>query len=173
MRFSRYSAQQDSLAVFPFLSLSYCPLTDVLSAIRRYNSLYPLITGKTSYPNSASPLMWVTPFLVPFYLIAFSPALFLGFPAACRLQHSIIGRFSLNRRVRDGYGCFPEAHRHRKFRVTDSKCRKYFIRLWKACFPKTLWNIFYKRRSRDRGTLFRGPLTLDNSTVKHNLLLLP
>ena len=57
-------------------------LTDVLSAIRRYNSLYPLITGKTSYPNSASPLMWVTPFLVPFYLIAFSPALFLGFPAA-------------------------------------------------------------------------------------------
>ena len=82
MRFSRYSAQQDSLAVFPFLSLSYCPLTDVLSAIRRYNSLYPLITGKTSYPNSASPLMWVTPFLVPFYLIAFSPALFLGFPAA-------------------------------------------------------------------------------------------
>ena len=111
-------------------------LTDVLSAIRRYNSLYPLITGKTSYPNSASPLMWVTPFLVPFYLIAFSPALFLGFP--CRLQHSIIGRFSLNRRVRDGYGCFPEAHRHRKFRVTDSKCRKYFIRLWKACFPKTL-----------------------------------
>ena len=93
-------------------------LTDVLSAIRRYNSLYPLITGKTSYPNSVSPLMWVTPFLVPFYLIAFSPALFWGsrqppaFP--CRLQHSIIGRFSLNRRVRDGYGCFPEAHRHRK-----------------------------------------------------------
>ena len=31
----------------------------------------------------------------------------------CRLQHSIIGRFSLNLRVRDGYGCFPEAHRHR------------------------------------------------------------
>ena len=93
-------------------------LTDVLSAIRRYNSLYPLITGKTSYPNSASPLMWVTPFLVPFYLIAFSPALFWGSrqPPAfqCRLQHSIIGRFSLNRRVRDGYGCFPEAHRHRK-----------------------------------------------------------
>ena len=80
-------------------------LTDVLSAIRRYKSLYPLITGKTSYPNSASPLMWVTPSMVPFYLIAFSPALFWGsrqppaFP--CRLQHSIIGRFSLNRRVRD------------------------------------------------------------------------
>ena len=25
----------------------------------------------------------------------------------CRLQHSIIGRISLNHRVRDGYGCFP------------------------------------------------------------------
>ena len=85
----------------------------------------------------------------------------------CRPQHSIIGRFSLNHRVRDGYGCVPEAHRHRNLRVTDSKCRKYFIRLWKACFPKVLWDIFYKRRSRDRGTLFRGALTLDNSTVKH------
>ena len=25
----------------------------------------------------------------------------------CRLQHSTIGRLSLNHRVRDGYGCFP------------------------------------------------------------------
>ena len=32
----------------------------------------------------------------------------------CRLQQSTIGRLSLNRRVRDGYGCFPQAHRHRK-----------------------------------------------------------
>ena len=67
------------LFVYILLSLF---LTDVLSAIRRYKSLYPLITGKTSYPNSASPLMWVTPSMVPFYLIAFSPALFWGFPAA-------------------------------------------------------------------------------------------
>ena len=26
---------------------------------------------------------------------------------------SILGRISLNRRVRDGYGCFPYPHRHR------------------------------------------------------------
>ena len=32
----------------------------------------------------------------------------------CRLQHSTIGRSSLNHRVRDGNGCFPWAHRHRK-----------------------------------------------------------
>ncbi len=33
----------------------------------------------------------------------------------CRLQHSTIGRPGLNHRVRDGYGCVPWAHRHRKF----------------------------------------------------------
>ena len=36
----------------------------------------------------------------------------------CRLQHSTIGRFRLNHRVRDVYGCFPKAHRHQKFLVT-------------------------------------------------------
>ena len=30
----------------------------------------------------------------------------------CRPQHSTIGRSGLNRRVRDGNGCVPEAHRH-------------------------------------------------------------
>ncbi len=37
----------------------------------------------------------------------------LTFPG--RLQPSIISRLRLNRRVRHGYGCFPQAHRHRKF----------------------------------------------------------
>ena len=32
----------------------------------------------------------------------------------CRLQHSTIGRLGLNHRVRDGNGCDPQAHRHRK-----------------------------------------------------------
>ena len=32
----------------------------------------------------------------------------------CRLQHSTIGRLGLNRRVRDGNGCVPQPHRHRK-----------------------------------------------------------
>ena len=31
-----------------------------------------------------------------------------------RLQCSTIGRLGLNRRVRDGYGCFPQTHRHQK-----------------------------------------------------------
>ena len=34
-----------------------------------------------------------------------------------RLQCSTIGRLGLNHRVRDGYGCFPQAHRHRNIRV--------------------------------------------------------
>ena len=32
-----------------------------------------------------------------------------------RLQCSTIGRLGLNRRVRDGYGCFPQTHRHQNF----------------------------------------------------------
>ena len=32
-----------------------------------------------------------------------------------RLQCSTIGRLRLNRRVRDGNGCFPQAHRHQKY----------------------------------------------------------
>ena len=41
-----------------------------------------------------------------FFLIWQPPA----FPY--RLQYSIIGRLGLNHRVRDVYGCFPQAHRH-------------------------------------------------------------
>ena len=46
-------------------------------------------------------------FLNSFFIIRQPPAL------PCRLQHSTIGLLGLNHRVRDGYGCFPQAHRHR------------------------------------------------------------
>ena len=36
----------------------------------------------------------------------------------CRHQHSTIGRLGLNHRVRDGNGCFPQAHRHQNSRVS-------------------------------------------------------
>ena len=45
------------------------------------------------------------------FLIRQPPAL------PCRLQHSTIGRSGLNHRVRDGNGCVPWAHRHRKYIV--------------------------------------------------------
>ena len=62
--------------------------------------------------------------LVLFYFIgSFFPLPFLGIrqPPAfpCRLQHSTIGRLGLNHRVRDGNGCVPEAHRHRKNLSSD------------------------------------------------------
>ena len=44
-----------------------------------------------------------------FFLIWRPPAL------PHRLQCSTIGRLRLNRRVRDGNGCFPQAHRHQKY----------------------------------------------------------
>ncbi len=46
------------------------------------------------------------PFQGLFFLIWQPPAL------PYRLQYSTIGRLGLNHRVRDGYGCFPQAHRH-------------------------------------------------------------
>ena len=45
---------------------------------------------------------------VVFFLIWRPPAL------PHRLQCSTIGRLGLNRRVRDGNGCFPQAHRYQK-----------------------------------------------------------
>ena len=45
--------------------------------------------------------------------LSYKPFLIWHPPALpCRLQHSTIGRLRLNRRVRDGYGCFPQPHRH-------------------------------------------------------------
>ena len=58
-------------------------------------------------------------FLNSFFIIRQPPAL------PCRLQHSTIGLLGLNHRVRDGYGCFPQAHRHRKL-VTNFLITKQY-----------------------------------------------
>ena len=48
--------------------------------------------------------------------LSYTPTVIWHPPALpCRLQHSTIGLLGLNHRVRDGYGCFPQAHRHRKW----------------------------------------------------------
>ena len=69
-----------------------CPtaLTELLSVIRNLIFMKPLIAHKISF------LIWQPP----------------TFPY--RHQYSIIGRLSLNHRVRDVDGCFPKAHRHQK-----------------------------------------------------------
>ena len=113
-------------------------LTEFLSVIRNLIVMKPLITGKTSYPNSTSLLTGLTPvhrslpFTVLFpteltyqCLFLYEQVLPLFFslirrPPALphRLQCSTIGRLHLNRRVRDGNGCFPQAHRHRKYQLS-------------------------------------------------------
>ena len=64
-----------------------------------------------------------------------------------RLQCSTIGRLRLNRRVRDGNGCFPQAHRHRKHYLLG----------------EVFSSLVNKLVLRSRTTSF----CLDNSTVKH------
>ena len=96
-----------------------------LSVIRIKKALsFPtLITGKDQLSDQHFPAVsgWQPQrsCLCLFYLIKHFPLLsFLGFrqPPALphRLQCSTIGLLGLNRRVRDGYGCFPQAHRRRK-----------------------------------------------------------
>ena len=93
----------------------------------------PLIAGKTSY-----------------FLIWQPPAL------PHRLQCSTIGRSGLNRRVRDGNGCVPRAHRRQKHwalsEVLSSLVRKLFRS--SALEPPLLYASSYQ---------------IDNSTVKHIL----
>ena len=68
---------------------------------KRKNLFSSYITGKTS-------CMFIRSSSVVLFLIWRPPAL------PHRLQCSTIGRLRLNRRVRDGNGCFPQAHRHQK-----------------------------------------------------------
>ena len=131
MRFSRYSAQQDLFSsVFLFCLRSCCSgdkeirTLDPLLARQVLSQLsyipifcFFIVLDINSYPMGLSGLEPPTSRLsgVRSNQLSYKPFLIRQPPAfPCRLQHSIIGRFSLNRRVRDGYGCFPEAHRHRK-----------------------------------------------------------
>ena len=53
---------------------------------------------------------------------------FFHLAAACSptLTRSTIGRLGLNRRVRDGYGCSPQAHRHQNsFESFDNSTAKH------------------------------------------------
>ena len=90
-----------------------------------------LITGKVQFMLTALPCWsgWHDYFLKSTFLLfitsvsiskAFRLIFFLirqppTFPH--RHQCSIIGRLGLNHRVRDGNGCFPQAHRHRNIFV--------------------------------------------------------
>ena len=100
----------------------------VLSVIRNLNLFKSLITGKSSSMLTALPcwLGWLDYFqistvllfrLVCIYMKSFRLFYFwIRQPPTLPHRHqcSTIGRLGLNHRVRDGNGCFPQAHRHRK-----------------------------------------------------------
>ena len=97
--------------------------------------LASLITGKNQFINSISLLDRVNTSVFAGFafpsahwdmsvLYETLPGLFLlvtWHPPALpyRLQHSTIGRSGLNRRVRDGNGCVPCAHRRRKYATSS------------------------------------------------------
>ena len=57
-----------------------------------------------------------------------------------RLQCSTIGRLRLNRRVRDGNGCFPQAHRHQKFRVIQVSAQVWEKGCWKLASIRAFYH---------------------------------
>ena len=79
--------------------LSYKPILKSYdsSGDEEIRTLDPLLARQVLSQLSYIPIIWRPPTLPH------------------RLQCSTIGRLGLNRRVRDGYGCFPQAHRHRKW----------------------------------------------------------
>ena len=99
---------------------SVCPLSGSFIEYLRFN-LYSICSfqgtfRKLSFPSGDGEIRTHDPLLARQVLsqLSYTP-IWIWHPPIfpCRLQHSIFGRLSLNRRVRDGNGCYPQAHRHR------------------------------------------------------------
>ena len=93
-----------------------------LSVIKNQNLFWSLITGKDQFIS-----------FFKLFIIWRPPAL------PHRLQCSTIGRLRLNRRVRDGNGCFPQAHRHQKIRVTKVSAQVWEKGCWKLASIRTFY----------------------------------
>ena len=80
--------------------LSYKPILKSFdfSGDEEIRTLDPLLARQVLSQLSYIPIIWRPPALPH------------------RLQCSTIGRLGLNRRVRDGNGCVPQAHRRQKYR---------------------------------------------------------
>ena len=83
-----------------------------LYAVFKVHSLTDFVSQQSSEPKGYE--LYLLTKCIVFKKIRQPPA----FPY--RRQHSIIGRLSLNHRVRDGNGCDPQAYRHRKKPGTES-----------------------------------------------------
>ena len=73
-------------------------LSELLSGDGEIRTLDPLLARQVLSQLSYAPVVIWQPPTFPY-----------------RYQYSIIGRLSLNHRVRDENGCFPKTHRHQKF----------------------------------------------------------
>ena len=86
--------------------LSYKPILKSFdfSGDEEIRTLDPLLARQVLSQLSYIPIIWRPPALPH------------------RLQCSTIGRLGLNRRVRDGNGCVPQAHRRQKYRYPIMSC---------------------------------------------------
>ena len=75
-------------------------LSELLSGDGEIRTLDPLLARQVLSQLSYAPVVIWQPPTFPY-----------------RYQYSIIGRLSLNHRVRDENGCFPKTHRHQKYAV--------------------------------------------------------
>ena len=99
------------------------------------------------------PVLYLSGLPVFLFLIWRPPAL------PHRLQCSTIGRLGLNRRVRDGNGCVPQAHRHQKFRDTKVSAQSREKGCWKLASIKTFYQGCICDAVATKELLFRGSLT--------------
>ena len=87
------------------------PPTSRLSGARSNRLSYgPLGSFRFGYERRLSPYLSWNPRTPLFFNGIRQPLIFPG-----RHQPSIVSRLCLNRRVRDGNGCVPQTHYHRKF----------------------------------------------------------
>ena len=143
MQFSRYDSD--------WIFISHIRRKIFSSYITGKTSLLTALPGWYGLASDLSNLFWLHPVsdrahfpmpvsifsrcfhLLLFFLIWRPPAL------PHRLQCSTIGRLRLNRRVRDGNGCFPQAHRHQKIRVTKVSAQVWEKGYWKLTSIRTFY----------------------------------
>ena len=120
VRYQAYSLNLTAKSYKPMGLSGLEPPTSRLSGVRSNQLSYKPILK--SYDSSGDEeIRTLDPLLARQVLSQLSYIPIIWRPPALphRLQCSTIGRLRLNRRVRDGNGCFPQAHRHQKSRVLN------------------------------------------------------
>ena len=123
MQFSRYNIRLTHLTsrlnFYKPMGLSGLePPTSRLSGVRSNQLSYKPLAFYSVTGNGDGEIRTLDPLLARQVLsqLSYAPVVIWQPPTfPYRYQYSIIGRLSLNHRVRDENGCFPKTHRHQKF----------------------------------------------------------